>query len=83
MDGRMPTSKLDVNDLFCLIEASIERIKVSKASSELMRYCGEQAKNDPLLMGNPASETLSRTRRLAQFCREIPELLLLMLNPMC
>uniref|UniRef100_A0AAZ1WWF3 Guanine nucleotide-binding protein subunit gamma n=1 Tax=Oreochromis aureus TaxID=47969 RepID=A0AAZ1WWF3_OREAU len=38
------------------IEASIERIKVSKASSELMRYCGEHAKNDPLLMGIPASE---------------------------
>ncbi|XP_037625144.1 guanine nucleotide-binding protein G(I)/G(S)/G(O) subunit gamma-12 [Sebastes umbrosus] len=38
------------------IEASIERIKVSKASSDLMRYCGEHAKNDPLLMGIPASE---------------------------
>ncbi|XP_055363972.1 guanine nucleotide-binding protein G(I)/G(S)/G(O) subunit gamma-12 isoform X2 [Betta splendens] len=36
------------------IEASIER--VSKASSDLMRYCGEHAKNDPLLMGIPASE---------------------------
>ncbi|KAI3369094.1 hypothetical protein L3Q82_026064 [Scortum barcoo] len=38
------------------IEASIERIKVSKASSDLMRYCGEHAKHDPLLMGIPASE---------------------------
>nr|XP_046247851.1 guanine nucleotide-binding protein G(I)/G(S)/G(O) subunit gamma-12 isoform X1 [Scatophagus argus]XP_046247852.1 guanine nucleotide-binding protein G(I)/G(S)/G(O) subunit gamma-12 isoform X1 [Scatophagus argus] len=38
------------------IEAGIERIKVSKASSDLMRYCGEHAKNDPLLMGIPASE---------------------------
>ncbi|CAJ1059722.1 protein wntless homolog [Xyrichtys novacula] len=38
------------------IEASIERIKVSKASSDLMRYCGEHAKYDPLLMGVPASE---------------------------
>ncbi|XP_037530638.1 guanine nucleotide-binding protein G(I)/G(S)/G(O) subunit gamma-12 [Nematolebias whitei] len=38
------------------MEASIERIKVSKASSDLMRYCGEHAKNDPLLMGIPASE---------------------------
>ncbi|KAK9519839.1 hypothetical protein VZT92_022543 [Zoarces viviparus] len=38
------------------IEASIERIKVSKASSDLMRYCGEHAKNDPLLMGIAASE---------------------------
>ncbi|XP_013879529.1 guanine nucleotide-binding protein G(I)/G(S)/G(O) subunit gamma-12 [Austrofundulus limnaeus] len=38
------------------MEASIERIKVSKASSDLMRYCGEHAKSDPLLMGIPASE---------------------------
>lgn len=30
--------------------------QVSKASSDLMRYCGEHAKNDPLLMGIPASE---------------------------
>ncbi|XP_072525081.1 guanine nucleotide-binding protein G(I)/G(S)/G(O) subunit gamma-12a [Salminus brasiliensis] len=38
------------------VEANIERIKVSKASADLMRYCGEQAKYDPLLMGIPASE---------------------------
>ncbi|KAI9522216.1 Guanine nucleotide-binding protein G(I)/G(S)/G(O) subunit gamma-12 [Dissostichus eleginoides] len=38
------------------MEASFERIKVSKASSDLMRYCGEHAKNDPLLMGIPTSE---------------------------
>ncbi|XP_043072681.1 guanine nucleotide-binding protein G(I)/G(S)/G(O) subunit gamma-12a isoform X1 [Puntigrus tetrazona] len=38
------------------VEASIERIKVSKASADLMRYCGENAKYDPLLMGIPASE---------------------------
>ncbi|XP_072294561.1 guanine nucleotide-binding protein G(I)/G(S)/G(O) subunit gamma-12 [Eucyclogobius newberryi] len=37
-------------------EARIDRIKVSKASSDLMRYCGEHAKYDPLLMGVPASE---------------------------
>ncbi|XP_026884727.1 guanine nucleotide-binding protein G(I)/G(S)/G(O) subunit gamma-12 isoform X2 [Electrophorus electricus] len=37
-------------------EANIERIKVSKASADLMHYCGEQARNDPLLMGIPASE---------------------------
>lgn len=30
--------------------------QVSKASSDLMRYCGEHAKYDPLLMGIPASE---------------------------
>ncbi|KPP79462.1 hypothetical protein Z043_100958 [Scleropages formosus] len=38
------------------IEANIERIKVSKASADLMHYCGEHAKYDPLLMGIPASE---------------------------
>ncbi|KAJ0065404.1 hypothetical protein NL108_009526 [Boleophthalmus pectinirostris] len=38
------------------IEARIDRIKVSKASSDLMRYCGEHAKYDPLLVGIPASE---------------------------
>ncbi|XP_069837515.1 guanine nucleotide-binding protein G(I)/G(S)/G(O) subunit gamma-12 [Dendropsophus ebraccatus] len=38
------------------VEASIERIKVSKASADLMRYCDEHAKNDPLLNGIPASE---------------------------
>ncbi|XP_056388754.1 guanine nucleotide-binding protein G(I)/G(S)/G(O) subunit gamma-12 [Hyla sarda] len=38
------------------VEASIERIKVSKASADLMRYCDEHAKNDPLLMGIPTSE---------------------------
>ncbi|KAA0719030.1 Guanine nucleotide-binding protein G(I)/G(S)/G(O) subunit gamma-12 [Triplophysa tibetana] len=38
------------------VEASIERIKVSKASADLMRYCGEHAKYDSLLMGIPTSE---------------------------
>ncbi|XP_030647111.1 guanine nucleotide-binding protein G(I)/G(S)/G(O) subunit gamma-12 isoform X1 [Chanos chanos] len=38
------------------LEANIERIKVSKASADLMNYCGEHAKYDPLLMGIPASE---------------------------
>ncbi|KAF4112152.1 guanine nucleotide-binding protein G(I)/G(S)/G(O) subunit gamma-12 [Onychostoma macrolepis] len=38
------------------IEANIERIKVSKASADLMHYCNEHAKYDPLLMGIPASE---------------------------
>ncbi|KAF1625749.1 UNVERIFIED_CONTAM: Guanine nucleotide-binding protein G(I)/G(S)/G(O) subunit gamma-12, partial [Eudyptes pachyrhynchus] len=33
------------------LEASIERIKVSKASADLMSYCEEHARSDPLLMG--------------------------------
>lgn len=31
-------------------------IQVSKASADLMLYCEEHAKKDPLLMGIPASE---------------------------
>ncbi|XP_076795994.1 guanine nucleotide-binding protein G(I)/G(S)/G(O) subunit gamma-12 isoform X2 [Arvicanthis niloticus] len=38
------------------LEASIERIKVSKASADLMSYCEEHARSDPLLMGIPTSE---------------------------
>nr|KAF6401121.1 G protein subunit gamma 7 [Rousettus aegyptiacus] len=30
------------------IEAGVERIKVSKASSELMSYCEQHARSDPL-----------------------------------
>ncbi|XP_039668257.1 guanine nucleotide-binding protein G(I)/G(S)/G(O) subunit gamma-7 isoform X2 [Perca fluviatilis] len=49
------------------IEASIERIKVSKALSDLMCYCGEHAKNDPLLMGIPASENPFKDKKPCTF----------------
>ncbi|KAI5608903.1 guanine nucleotide-binding protein G(I)/G(S)/G(O) subunit gamma-12, partial [Silurus asotus] len=45
------------------VEASIERVKVSKASADLMRYCSEHAKYDPLLMGIPASENPFKDRK--------------------
>ncbi|XP_032202526.1 guanine nucleotide-binding protein G(I)/G(S)/G(O) subunit gamma-12-like [Mustela erminea] len=38
------------------MEASVERIKVSKASADLMSYCAEHARSDPLLIGIPTSE---------------------------
>uniref|UniRef100_A0A8C9PP68 Guanine nucleotide-binding protein subunit gamma n=1 Tax=Spermophilus dauricus TaxID=99837 RepID=A0A8C9PP68_SPEDA len=38
------------------LEASIERIKVSKASADLMSNCEEHARSDPLLTGIPTSE---------------------------
>ncbi|XP_054832313.1 guanine nucleotide-binding protein G(I)/G(S)/G(O) subunit gamma-7-like [Eublepharis macularius] len=36
-------------------EAGLERMMVSKAASDLMQYCLEHVKNDPLLIGIPAS----------------------------
>ncbi|XP_028857105.1 guanine nucleotide-binding protein G(I)/G(S)/G(O) subunit gamma-7-like [Denticeps clupeoides] len=40
-------------------EAGVERIKVSKAAAELMHYCEQQARSDPLIVGitdNPFKE---------------------------
>ncbi|XP_072925429.1 guanine nucleotide-binding protein G(I)/G(S)/G(O) subunit gamma-7-like isoform X1 [Hemitrygon akajei] len=38
------------------MEAGIDRIKVSKAATDLMNYCEEHTTKDPLLIGIPTSE---------------------------
>ncbi|XP_078064358.1 guanine nucleotide-binding protein G(I)/G(S)/G(O) subunit gamma-7-like [Mustelus asterias] len=38
------------------MEAGIERIKISKAAGDLMRYCEDHITSDPLLTGIPTSE---------------------------
>uniref|UniRef100_A0A4W3IH86 Guanine nucleotide-binding protein subunit gamma n=1 Tax=Callorhinchus milii TaxID=7868 RepID=A0A4W3IH86_CALMI len=45
-------------------EASIERVKISKASADLVRYCEQQTKSYPLLMGIPALETPFKDKKL-------------------
>ncbi|KAG5847615.1 hypothetical protein ANANG_G00128050 [Anguilla anguilla] len=60
MSSNMPSSNSIVQArrtvLQLRMEASMNRIKVSNASADLMRYCGENAKYDPLLMGIHPSE---------------------------
>ncbi|XP_075895195.1 guanine nucleotide-binding protein G(I)/G(S)/G(O) subunit gamma-5 [Nelusetta ayraudi] len=38
------------------LEASIRRIMVSQAASELSRFCLQNASKDPLLVGVPSSD---------------------------
>uniref|UniRef100_A0A3B5LG30 Guanine nucleotide-binding protein subunit gamma n=2 Tax=Xiphophorus couchianus TaxID=32473 RepID=A0A3B5LG30_9TELE len=38
------------------LEARIDRIKISKASADIVKYCSEHQKTDPLIAGIPASE---------------------------
>ncbi|XP_032906871.1 putative guanine nucleotide-binding protein G(I)/G(S)/G(O) subunit gamma-14 [Amblyraja radiata] len=38
------------------MEAGIERIKISKAATDLMNYCEEHGTKDPLLTGIPTSD---------------------------
>nr|XP_010952502.1 putative guanine nucleotide-binding protein G(I)/G(S)/G(O) subunit gamma-14 isoform X3 [Camelus bactrianus] len=37
------------------MEAGIDRVKVSKATTDLLQFCTEQAKSDPFLVGIPAA----------------------------
>ncbi|XP_001504939.2 putative guanine nucleotide-binding protein G(I)/G(S)/G(O) subunit gamma-14 isoform X1 [Equus asinus] len=37
------------------MEAGIDRVKVSKAATDLLQFCMEQAKSDPFLVGIPAA----------------------------
>ncbi|XP_015271313.1 PREDICTED: guanine nucleotide-binding protein G(I)/G(S)/G(O) subunit gamma-12-like [Gekko japonicus] len=45
-------------------EAGLERMKVSMAASDLLQYCLEQAKNNPLLTGIPASSNPFKEERM-------------------
>ncbi|XP_014905591.1 guanine nucleotide-binding protein G(I)/G(S)/G(O) subunit gamma-12a [Poecilia latipinna] len=38
------------------LEAKIERIKISQASADIVKYCCHHQKSDPLIAGIPASE---------------------------
>ncbi|XP_043551006.1 guanine nucleotide-binding protein G(I)/G(S)/G(O) subunit gamma-7-like [Chiloscyllium plagiosum] len=38
------------------MEAGIERIQISKAAADLMRYCEDHVTNDPLVTGVPNSD---------------------------
>nr|XP_031545397.1 putative guanine nucleotide-binding protein G(I)/G(S)/G(O) subunit gamma-14 [Vicugna pacos] len=37
------------------MEAGIDRVKMSKATTDLLQFCMEQAKSDPFLVGIPAA----------------------------
>ncbi|PNI51237.1 GNG14 isoform 1 [Pan troglodytes] len=37
------------------MEAGIDQVKVSKMAADLLKFCMEQAKNDPFLVGIPAA----------------------------
>ncbi|XP_006862634.1 PREDICTED: guanine nucleotide-binding protein G(I)/G(S)/G(O) subunit gamma-10-like [Chrysochloris asiatica] len=51
-----------VNALQCpveqlMLEAGVERIKVSQAAAELQQYCMQKACKDALLVGGPAGSS--------------------------
>ncbi len=52
----MNYSFLNHTNLSIVVHILISSLQVSKASADLMHYCNEHAKYDPLLMGIPASE---------------------------
>ncbi|XP_008320562.1 guanine nucleotide-binding protein G(I)/G(S)/G(O) subunit gamma-4 [Cynoglossus semilaevis] len=48
------------------MEACMDRIKVSKAASDLMAYCDAHIREDPLIVPVPASENPFREKKF--FC---------------
>uniref|UniRef100_UPI00358E3657 guanine nucleotide-binding protein G(I)/G(S)/G(O) subunit gamma-2-like n=1 Tax=Myxine glutinosa TaxID=7769 RepID=UPI00358E3657 len=48
------------------IDANLRRIKVSKAAMDLMDYCNEHIREDPLLNPPPSAENPFREKRV--FC---------------
>ncbi|KAM8793733.1 guanine nucleotide-binding protein G(I)/G(S)/G(O) subunit gamma-3 [Eudromia elegans] len=46
------------------LEASLGRMKVSKAAAELLSYCAAHAGDDPLLTPVPTSENPFREKKL-------------------
>ncbi|TRZ00834.1 hypothetical protein DNTS_028145 [Danionella cerebrum] len=50
------SSKMSGSNNLSHARRMVHQLRVSKASADLMRYCAEHAKHDPLLMGIPTSE---------------------------
>ncbi|XP_028921201.1 guanine nucleotide-binding protein G(I)/G(S)/G(O) subunit gamma-8 [Ornithorhynchus anatinus] len=48
------------------LEVNVDRMKISKAAAELLAFCEEHAKEDPLVSPVPAAENPFREKRL--FC---------------
>ncbi|PIO12190.1 hypothetical protein AB205_0052360 [Aquarana catesbeiana] len=52
---KMSTKTTSTNNI-AQARRTVQQLRISKASADLMRYCDEHANHDPLLMGIPASE---------------------------
>ncbi|KAK2505368.1 hypothetical protein MC885_018439 [Smutsia gigantea] len=45
------------------MEAGIDCVKVSKAASDLLQFCTEQAKSNPFLVGIPAAPNTFKEKK--------------------